>query len=184
MSQQKPPRATAGKRPGNDESAGAGKRAGAGKAASSYEQRLARLLQLVEVAAEVLAAARDVKAKDKREMLAFGRETKELALAPPPGVPRVIAGLKQLEADFLTYWNEASGEHADEFWRRVAAAGLPFVRRDLVREALNRGRIRSLEEYEAIVDGLVVLEQLGKVTPAETEALGEMIARYERRLGG
>jgi hypothetical protein len=60
---------------------------------------------------------------------------------------------------------------------------LPFERHDVIREVLERGRIRTRGEYDNVTDGLVVLEQEGRITPAEQQKLEGMLDSYEARQG-
>jgi hypothetical protein len=95
--------------------------------------------------ARALAEAQQIRAtlKDERQAdtVAFERVwVKEKALAPDPPFAN-LESLAYLEDGFLTYWNEADGDHVDRFWRLVAESGLPFQRRDIVRDVLRRGRI-------------------------------------------
>jgi len=68
------------------------------------------------------------------------------------GHVRTVGGLKYLEQAFFTEWNEGPPRETNAFWREVAKASLPFVRRDLFAEIFERGRIGSREHYEFAVD--------------------------------
>lgn len=106
------------------------------------------------------------------------------ARAVPPYADPVCAnlrGLTQLESIFLTEWNEGSGEDVELFWKRVAERGLPFQRRDVVREVLARGRINSETEYQTITDGIVIQQQMGRISATEADKLGRMLGQFEQR---
>ncbi|MFL5227169.1 MAG: hypothetical protein ACJ8C7_02690 [Microvirga sp.] len=106
------------------------------------------------------------------------------ARAVPPYADPMCAnlrGLTQLESIFFTEWNEGSGEDVERFWKRVAERGLPFQRRDIVREVLTRGRINSETEFQTITDGIVILQQMGHISAAEADKLGRMIEQFEQR---
>jgi hypothetical protein len=112
---------------------------------------------------------------------AFGVFTEE-ELAVAPDLPRLtLRGLRYLEEALLTYWNEASGPHVERFWRLIADRGLPYERTDHIAAVLARGNIRTRIEYEAVTDGLVVYQQLGRLTAAEAGLLSDAIGKYERR---
>ena len=89
--------------------------------------------------------------------------------------------LAMLESIFLTEWNEGSGEDVELFWKRVAERGLPFQRRDVVREVLARGRINSETEYQTITDGIVIQQQMGRISATEADKLGRMLGQFEQR---
>jgi hypothetical protein len=46
---------------------------------------------------------------------------------------------------------------------------------------LKRGRIRTIAEYEVVVDSIVVAQQAGTITSEQAALLSELIGRYERR---
>ena len=94
---------------------------------------------------------------------------------------RPLSSLAYLEDAFFTYWNEASGEHIEGFWRRVAERNLPFQRKDIVREVLSRGRIRTEMEYQSIVDALAIQRQLERLSHDEAEHLNRMVGEFEQR---
>lgn len=102
------------------------------------------------------------------------------AVQPEPPFAN-LKSLAYLEDAFLTYWNEASGEHIERFWQCVAERGLPFQRKDLAREILARGRIRTEMEYQTLVDSVVILQQAARITPADAERLSGMMAEFEQR---
>ena len=68
-----------------------------------------------------------------------------------------------------------------EFWKAVRHAALPYVRRDLLAEIFNRGRIPSREHYEFAVDIIGVAQAEGLLHADQVEQLGRWISAYERR---
>jgi len=102
----------------------------------------------------------------------------------PPYVDPVnanIRGLAQLEDIFFTEWNEGSGEDIERFWQLVAECGLPFERKDRVRDVLNRGHITNEIEYQTIKDSIVIQQQMGKISATEAERLDKMLGQFEQR---
>ena len=106
-------------------------------------------------------------------------ERKRMVLAPEPPFAN-LRSLAYLEDEFLTYWNEASGEHIERFWQLVAERDLPFRRKDVVREALSRGRINNDIEYQTITDSIVIQQQIGKISRAEADKLSKMLGQFEK----
>ena len=141
---------------------------------AKYLARAAAFSEAIDVGTAIAQAVPGVAWEDWETLY------KAPALAPEP-VFATLKSLAYLEGAFFTYWNEASGEHVERFWQHVAERGLPFQRRDLVREALSRGRIKTDMEYQAIVDAWVVLQQIGKLSQAEAESLSKMVEQFEQR---
>ncbi len=107
-------------------------------------------------------------------------ELKQKALSPEPPFAN-LRSLAYLENAFFTEWNEGAGQYVERFWQLAAERGLPFERKDVVRQVLDRGRISNEAEYHTIVDSLVVLEQIGKITPDEAGRLSKIIGSFEKR---
>lgn len=106
---------------------------------------------------------------------------RDMALKPRPAFAN-LKSLAYLESAYFTYWNEAPFEaHVKVFWERVANEGLPFKRKDVVRELLERGRIRSDLEYEYANDLIPGQRQLGMLTDDEEIRIAEMIEAYGNR---
>jgi hypothetical protein len=97
------------------------------------------------------------------------------------GHVRTMSGLRGLETTFFTQWNEGPPAETGEFWKVVQHAGLPYVRRDLLAEIFNRGRIPSREHYEFAVDTIGVAQDEGLLHADQVEQLGRWISAYERR---
>ena len=65
--------------------------------------------------------------------------------------------------------------------RLVAESDLPYTRTDVIGDVLKRGRIRSITEYEVVVDALVGAQQVGTISSEQAALLSDLIGRYERR---
>jgi len=141
------------------------------RSSAQYLARARAFSEAVDLGVELSAA---LPANEREAMVKSTLEWKEMALAPRPGLA-TNRSLAYLEQAFFTYWNEASGKHVDRFWRLVAERGLPFERKDAVRDVLVRGRIKTELEYELITDAM------GKISLAEKKKLSEMLAEFEKR---
>ena len=90
------------------------------------------------------------------------------------------AALKQLQRDYLVRWNEGVGAAVEAFWDEVAIQGLEVIRtKDLVAEALKRGKILRPEHFYELEDHLEELQACGKITPEEADRLNEPLDRFE-----
>ena len=145
---------------------------------AKYWQRAEMLVKAIDIAGEVQADS---------EFARFDREVKEMVLGQrrPGNVTgtMTLAGLRSAEDAFFTRFNEGSGPEVDEFWRRVAASGLPYERKDMLGDILARGHIRSSAEHEVAVDSVVVAQQEGRINEDQAAMLSAMIGRYEQRQG-
>jgi hypothetical protein len=97
------------------------------------------------------------------------------------GHVRTMRGLRNLETAFFTEWNDGPPAETREFWTAVQHAALPYVRRDLLAEIFDRGRIPSREHYEFAVDMVGVAQDEGLLRADQVEQLGRWISAYERR---
>jgi len=119
--------------------------------------------------------------EDPRHFLETMMLWRDMALKPRPAFAN-LKSLAYLESAYFTYWNETPYEaHVKMFWKQVASEGLPFKRRDLIRELLERGRIKSDFEYEYAKDLIPGHRQLGILTDAEEIRIAEMIEAYENQ---
>ena len=146
--------------------------AGKSSASAKYLQRAEMFAKAVDIGADLLHGT-----PHADHLIKFGRQVKDLAQRPS----QTLAGLRQLEAAFFTYWNETSGPHVDRFWRLVAESDLPYTRTDVIGDVLQRGRIRSITEYEVVVDALVGAQQVGTISSEQAALLSDLIGRYEHR---
>ena len=92
-----------------------------------------------------------------------------------------MTGLRDLETAFFTSWNEGPPAETRDFWKAVQHAALPYVRRDLLAEIFNRGRIPSREHYEFAVDIIGGAQNEGLLHADQVEQLGRWISAYQRR---
>ena len=94
---------------------------------------------------------------------------------------RTMTGLRHLETAFFTSWNEGPPAETREFWKAIRHAALPYVRRDLLAEIFNRGRIPSREHYEFAVDIIGVAQDEGLLHADQVEQLSRWISAYQSR---
>lgn len=145
---------------------------------AEYMARARALAEAVDIAVKVRGTLQDEFADDA--LLFWRVQVKEKALAPEPPFAN-LESLADLEDALFTYWNEANGEHVERFWQLVAERGLPFQRRDVVREVLKRGHIKDDVERQHVTDGLVILRQTGKISREEANRLSMMLKQFEER---
>jgi hypothetical protein len=105
---------------------------------------------------------------------------KRAALCPEPKF-RNKQSLRQIEHDILTYFQEASGDAVEYFWKQIKDQGLSFKRENKLEKILKRGKIKNQMEYDFIVDVLVPYQQEGLITQTDADLLGQMLAQFEQR---
>ena len=145
---------------------------------AKYLARAHALAEAIDLAMELYAA---LPAHERDAMVNHAMDCKKRALGPEPPFA-TLRSLAYLEDAFLTYWNEASGEDVERFWQLATERRLPFQRKDVVREVLSRGHIHNDIEYQTITDSIVIQQQIGKISRAETDSLSKMLGQYEKRL--
>ena len=143
---------------------------------AKYLARARALAEAIDLSIGLYAA---LPAHERGSMMKASLERNRMVLAPEPPFAN-LRSLAYLEDEFLTYWNEASGEHIERFWQLVAERDLPFRRKDVVREALSRGRINNDIEYQTITDSIVIQQQIGKISRAEADRLSKMLGQFEK----
>jgi hypothetical protein len=140
----------------------------AGKPTRRLSKKYLARANALAAAVDIAAVARPTGAE------AFDTAMKQMALHPELGFES-LESLAFLETAFFTYWYEGAEPHVDEFWKLVAQHGLPYKRRDPVRDIIRRGRIRSDVEYELVTDGIGD----ERLSDSEKEQLGAMLEAYE-----
>jgi hypothetical protein len=106
-------------------------------------------------------------------------EWKDSVLNPEPQF-RKIASLKYQIENVFTFFQEATGEAVEYFWRQLSNENLGYVRVDRLRKIIDRGKIKRRIEYEFVTDQIVVAEQCGRITREESNKLSNMLGEYER----
>jgi hypothetical protein len=145
---------------------------------AKYLARASAFAEAVDLAVAIRSAP---PWEDKRDVEHY-LWCKERAVPPyKDPVNANLRGLAELENIFFTPWNEGSGEDVERFWQLVAERGLPFERKDIVRDALNRGRINNEMEYQTITDAIVIQQQMGKISAAEAGRLDKMLVQFGER---
>lgn len=148
------------------------------KPRQTYEQRAEQFAKVCDIGIQVLNEA-EISADEKKRMIGICNSDKEMALNPLPIYKR-IGSLKCLEAEYFWYWNEHNGRHINEFWRQVKEAGFDYERKDLFKKILKRGRISNMQEYDYVIDGILVAEQTGRISLEEVERLNKYLYNYEK----
>lgn len=143
----------------------------------TYKEIADRLVKVIDIASEVINTEYFPE-ELVDPMLTYGFNCKRHAQEVDPQI-KALASIKSLENDFLTYWNEAKGEHIEIFWQMIYQNGLDVERKDVIRKVLKRGRIQSNREFNDIKDLLVAAEQIGRINREQALKLGELLEEFE-----
>jgi len=146
----------------------------------TYQERAEKLEKAIDIAQNIVSQSLEMEISLKKAMLSFGNTTKNDALNPEPKF-RKIASIKYLENDFLTYWNEAKGNDIENFWKEIYNKEIDFERKDTIKLVLKRNKIKNRNEYNTIIDTIVVAEQIGRITTEQKETLSKLIGQFENR---
>lgn len=65
------------------------------------------------------------------------------------------------------------------FWEKIKELGLPYERENKIREVLKRNKIRNEDEFNYVIDTIVVFEQTGVINSQEVVQLNQLIQRFE-----
>lgn len=136
-------------------------------------------LALIEISEQVVRDSELMDAAEKRDYLGDYQENRRDAQAYLD--QRNPAYLRQLADEVLTPWNESSDEDSDAFFRLAAERGIELERKDYLGTVLARGRIANIEEYEVVVDSIVIWQQDGRIDAAQAQRLSEMVGAYEAK---
>lgn len=147
----------------------------------TYQERAERLGKAIDIAEKIISQSLEMEFSLKKAMLSFGNTTKNDALNPEPEF-RKIASIKYLEDDFLIYWNEAKGSDIESFWKEIYSKKIGFERKDVIELVIKRNKIKNKNEYNTIIDTIVVAEQIGRITTEQREILSELIGQFEKQI--
>jgi hypothetical protein len=150
------------------------------KTRQTYEQRASQFANICDIGIKVLTEA-EISFDEKKRMIDMCNSDKEKALHPLPIYKR-IRSLKCLEAEHFWYWNEHNGGHINEFWKEVKEAGFDYQRKDLFKKILTRSRISNMQEYEYVIDEILVAEQTGRISIDQVERLNNYLTNYEKTI--
>lgn len=148
------------------------------KVRQTYEQRAEQFSKVCDIGVQVLIEA-EISADEKERMIGLCSSDKQHALNPLP-IYKQIGSLKCIEAEHFWYWNEHNGSHIDKFWGKVKEEGLDYERKDLFQRILKRGKISNLQEYDYVIDEILVAEQIGRISIDEVRRLNNYLSNYEK----
>lgn len=146
-----------------------------------YSTESIKLVKAIDIAIDAFNKfpPKGFSSDDLKQTISFYHYFK-LTVLNPNRQFKTLASLKyDIEAVF-TYFQEATGDTVDFFWKRIDENNLDYKRQDKLRKILDRGKIRGRIEYEYITDIIVVANQEGRTTEEETKKLAKMLSDFEK----
>lgn len=107
-------------------------------------------------------------------------ERKEMALNPEPKFRNLKSLKYDIEAVF-TYFQEASGECVEQFWKEIKAQNLPYKRENKLAKILKRKKINNIYEFDFVTDVIVPYQQEGLINEEEVVLLNKWLGDFENR---
>ena len=150
------------------------------KKKKTYEEKTGDLIRLTCIADVIVQHSSSMDPFHKERMLDWSKLIKNLVQHPEPQ-HKNVKSVQSLENDFLTWWNEGYGSEVELFWMELKKAGLNYERRDILKEVLKRKKIRDREEYDFMVDSIVISKENGRINNDEYFELNNLIQDGEKK---
>lgn len=147
-----------------------------------YEEEAQKLARAIDLAIEAFEkeCPPDFQAQHQAHLISTYGDWKRQCLNPEAAF-RNLASLKYLVESVFTYFQEASGNTVEYFWRRIQEEELDFKREDKLAAILHRGRIRNRHEYELVIDRMPLNTEKEPSVSDLTNKLNQMLAQYEKK---
>lgn len=94
---------------------------------------------------------------------------------------RNLKSLKYKIDDVFTYFQEASGECVEQFWKEIKAQNLPYKRENKLAKILKRKKINNIHEFDFVIDVIVPYQQEGLINNEEVVLLNKWLGDFETR---
>ena len=92
-----------------------------------------------------------------------------------------VVSLKYDISDALFFFNEASNEAVEQFWKKSHEEKLPFRRENKLTKILKRKHIKDEIEYDFVIDVIIPYKQEGLISDEEVSLLNQYIADFESK---
>jgi hypothetical protein len=151
-------------------------------ASEKYIEQSTNLLKAIDIAIEVFKRTppNGFNQQHVHVMVDSYKHFKKLIIEAEPKF-QTLASLKYDIQNVFTFFQEASGETVNEFWKKIKEEGLPYERENRMEKLLKRGKIRNQIEYDYVIDTIVPFKQEGLINDTEFELLSKLIGEYEMK---
>jgi len=147
----------------------------------NYQEEANKLAAAIDLAVESFEkyCPKEFDKKSLDHTISCYEEWKEMTLNPEPKY-KSLASLKYQIESVFTYFQEATGETVEYFWKKLQERNLGYERVNKLEKILNRGKIKGRIEYDYVKDMIFVAEQVGLTSKEESSKLSEMLDEYEK----
>lgn len=152
--------------------------------ASKYEQEAEKLAKAIDIAIEAieLYPPKGFMPQHTEHFIQSYKEFKEEALNPEPKYKK-LASLKYVQQDVFIFFQEASGNTVEYFWKKIKQQDLPFVRDNQLLKILLKKKIKNSIEYDYVKDTAPIFEQEGVINKEEASILNQLLLDFEIKKG-
>ncbi|MDR1730049.1 MAG: hypothetical protein LBR52_05240 [Prevotellaceae bacterium] len=148
-----------------------------------YNEAAKNLIKAIDIAIDVVRQypPKGYESNHIAQFISTYLDIKKSIVNPDPQYMK-MSSLKYKEEDVFIYFQEASGETVNEFWKRIKESGLPYKRENKMAKILKRKKIRNDIEYDYVIDTIVPLQQEGVLSKEDVSLLEQMMAQYEQKI--
>ncbi|MFV0506789.1 MAG: hypothetical protein ACK5L5_08800 [Bacteroidales bacterium] len=107
-------------------------------------------------------------------------DARNRALNPEPQFKKV-SSLKYIVEEVFTYFQEATGDTVNLFWKEINTSNLPYKRQNKLTKILKRNKIKNKVEYDFITDVIVPYEQEGLLNDDDINTLNHLLKEFENK---
>ncbi len=145
-----------------------------------YESQSLKLSKAIDLAISAIKKfpPRDWTKENLNQFITVYSKAKEDALNPETKFKN-LRSLKYIENDVFIYFQEATGEAVEYFWKEVKNYNLDYARVDKLSKILKRGKIKSKSDYDYVTDVFTAAFQENRITQVEFAQLSAIIGEFE-----
>jgi hypothetical protein len=108
---------------------------------------------------------------------------KNSAINPEPQYKN-LKSLSYIKNDALIYFQEASGEAVNFFWKEIKQKGININRTNKLDKILKKNKISNQAELDYVIDTMIPAHQEGVITHEQLSLLKSLIGKFEDKWSG
>jgi hypothetical protein len=140
------------------------------------------ILQIIKIQDEIFDASTTIDEATKQGF----RQRSFLLISTVANQPKLNAyGFKCLANELLIYWNNIISPDTEKFWDVLNSNNLPVKRKDLIKDALTKGRFKTVEQgidarnNWAVLSGMILITE--RFSPEQINQIAQIIAADEQK---